>query len=78
MSVFDAMARMKRYISNCPTVGMKDAARQDFSNALREVIDKGYTWGRHHQLPFEVDDIRRMPKKDLYKMIKMLENAKAA
>ena len=76
MSVFSVMAKMKNYIENCPTVDMKQAAREDFKAAVDEVIKQGYTWGRQHQLPFEVTALTRMPKKDLYKLSNMLRNGR--
>ena len=36
MSVFDAMVMMKRYIKNCPTDQMKEAAKDDFLAAIKE------------------------------------------
>ena len=39
MSVFDAMVMMKRYIKNCPTNQMKEAAKDDFIAAIKEVLD---------------------------------------
>ena len=76
MSVFSVMAKMKNYIENCPTVDMKEAAREDFRAAVDEVIKVGYTWGRQHQLPFEIDTLTRMSKKDLYKLSNMLRNGR--
>lgn len=76
MSVFNVMAKMKNYIENCPTVDMKEAAREDFKAAVDEVIKLGYTWGRHHQLPFELEALTSMPKKDLYKLSNMLRNGR--
>jgi len=76
MSVFSVMAKMKNYIENCPTVDMKKAAREDFKAAVDEVIHKGYTWGRQHQLPFEITTLTRLPKKDLYKLSNMLRNGR--
>ncbi len=76
MSVFSVMAKMKNYIENCPTVDMKEAARKDFKAAVDEVIKVGYTWGRQHQLPFEIDTLTRMSKKDLYKLSNMLRNGR--
>ena len=76
MSVFNVMAKMKNYIENCPTVDMKNAAREDFKAAVDEVIQKGYTWGRQHQLPFEIHTLTRLPKKDLYKLSNMLRNGR--
>ena len=60
MSVFSVMAKMKNYIENCPTVDMKEAAREDFKAAVDEVIKVGYTWGRQHQLPFEINTSRKL------------------
>jgi hypothetical protein len=76
MSVFDAMARIKNYIENCPTNNMKKAAREDFFEAVNEVIKIGYTWGRQHQLPFEIDMLSKMPRRDLYKLSNMLKNGR--
>ena len=76
MSVFNVMAKMKNYIENCPTVDMKKAAREDFRAAVDEVIKVGYTWGRQHQLPFEIHTLTRMSKKDLYKLSNMLRNGR--
>jgi len=76
MSVFSVMAKMKNYIANCPTVDMKKAAQEDFKAAVEEVIHKGYTWGRQHQLPFEINTLTRMSKKDLYKLSNMLRNGR--
>jgi len=70
------MAKMKNYIENCPTVDMKKAAREDFKAAVDEVIHRGYTWGRQHQLPFEIHTLTRLPKKDLYKLSNMLRNGR--
>ena len=76
MSVFSVMAKMKNYIENCPTADMKEAAREDFKAAVDEVIKVGYTWGRQHQLPFEINTLTRMSKKDLYKLSNMLRNGR--
>jgi len=76
MSVFIAMARIKNYIENCPTDKMKKAAKEDFCAAIDEVIKVGYTWGRQHQLPFEVGTLSKMSKKDLYKLSNMLKNGR--
>tara|TARA_A100001015_G_scaffold8333_1_gene10242 strand:- start:2244 stop:2471 length:228 start_codon:yes stop_codon:yes gene_type:complete len=75
MSVFDAMVKMKRYIKNCPTEKMQDAAKNDFIAAIKELIDVGYTWGRRHPLPVDVQDLRRLPKRELRKLVNMLLNA---
>ena len=75
MSVFDAMTMMKTYLRNCPTQEMKDSAKQDFIDAINEISNRGYTWGRQHQLPFEVDDVRTFSEKDLRKLANMLRNA---
>ncbi len=74
MSVFNVMAKMKNYIENCPTVDMKKEAREDFRAAVDEVINKGYKWGRQHQLPFNVNQLTRLSKKDLHKISNMLRN----
>ena len=76
MSVFSVMAKMKNYIENCPTVDMKEAAREDFKAAVDEVIKVGYTWGRQHQLPCEIDTLTKMSQKDLYKLSNMLRNGR--
>ena len=76
MSVFSVMAKIKKYIESCPTVDMKKAAQEDFKAAVDEVIHQGYTWGRQHQLPFEVNALTRLPKKDLYKLSNMLRNGR--
>ena len=55
---------------------MKKAAREDFKAAVDEVIQRGYTWGRQHQLPFEIYTLTRLPKKDLYKLSNMLRNGR--
>ena len=75
MSVFDAMVKLKTYIENCPTEDMKVAAKNDFVEAIKEYINDGYTWGRRHQLPFEISELSRIPKKELHRLRKMLENA---
>jgi len=75
MSVFDAMVKMKRYIKNCPTEQMKDAAKDDFAAAIKELIDVGYTWGRRHPLPVDVQMLRKLPKRDLRKLVNMILNA---
>ena len=35
MSVFNAMVKMKNYIENCPTDDMKEAAKNDFIEAIK-------------------------------------------
>ncbi len=75
MSVFNAMVMMKRYIKNCPTDQMKEAAKDDFLAAIKEVLEVGYTWGRRHPLPFDVQEFRKLPKRDLRKLCNMLLNA---
>ena len=54
---------------------MKEAAKDDFLAAIREVLDVGYTWGRRHPLPFDVQEFRKLPKRDLRKLSNMLLNA---
>jgi hypothetical protein len=75
MSVFDAMIKIKNYIEHCPTEDMKIAAKKDFIDAIREYIDVGYTWGRVHPLPFEISMLSSIPKNELLRLRKMLENA---
>lgn len=77
MSVFSVMAKMKNYIENCPTVDMKKAAQEDFRAAVDEIINKGYTWGRQHPLPFDLNQLTRLSKKDLYKLSNMLRNGRS-
>ena len=75
MSVVDALVKMKNYIEYCPTDDMKEAAKKDFAEALDECIKEGYTWGRRHELPCKVSDLMKLPRRDLYRLQKMLGNA---
>ena len=75
MSVFNAMVKMKNYIENCPTDDMKEAAKNDFIEAIKEYIAVGYTWGRRPPLPFDLRMLRRLNKKELHRLNRMLLDA---
>tara|TARA_R110001592_G_scaffold188358_3_gene433496 strand:+ start:7452 stop:7673 length:222 start_codon:yes stop_codon:yes gene_type:complete len=69
MSVFQAMASVESYLANCPNEKTRQEAKKDFSEALKEIIKIGYTWGRTHQIPIEHSGLQ---KEDLVKILNFI------
>ncbi len=69
MSIFKAMAKVETYLIHCPSDKDRNEATEDFISAINEIIQKGYTWGRNHQIPF---DYKNLSRDDLSKILKFL------
>lgn len=74
MSVFEIMAKITEYIEKCPTETMKILAAHEFSMAVKEIRQVGYTWGRTHQLPFNDKFVIGLSEKHTNTVLTMLEN----
>ena len=57
MSVFKAMAKIENYLTHCPSEQVKLEAKKDFAEAIKEIINTGYTWGRNHRVPFDYSSL---------------------
>tara|TARA_E500000331_G_scaffold312903_1_gene321183 strand:+ start:1055 stop:1270 length:216 start_codon:yes stop_codon:yes gene_type:complete len=70
MSVFEAMAKIEKYLTHCPSNKTRIEAKKDFALAIKEIIEIGYTWGRNHQVPF---DYSNLDLNDLNRLLKFVQ-----